>query len=206
DRALLETLFAPTLTQGESTVPISAEESGYAIYHFGTDVEPKPLTLDQAREQISAALLSRESNTAASEAADQARGLLLEALEGGKDFTEAVASAELEVEQLPNFSLASPPAETADASRFAEAVSELKEGDLSEVIELSGGRGFAMVYVDNITLYKDEERDTMERQLASSRVLQLQGTMFDAWLNQRRRESSSSSAGRAVADQPIEQL
>jgi len=191
DEAQLETLFGDTLQPGGVTVPIDTEDGGYRVFHYREFVEPKPLSLEEARDAIKEALVARKSNRAVNDAASEARAELTEALEAGKSFAEAAEAAGVDLRSLPEFSEQEPPAEVENAGLVVDAVKELGEGELSSVIERPGGKGYFLVYVDRIRLFENENRESDERSLAAETETELARTMFSAWFNQRLAESQS---------------
>ncbi|MDF1850396.1 MAG: peptidyl-prolyl cis-trans isomerase [Verrucomicrobiales bacterium] len=189
---ILSALFSSLLQNDEVTVPLpTAEGGGYYVFHVTSEVEPKPLTLEQATPVIREALLARKSDRAVNDAANAARAKIAEALEAGKSFAEASKSAELEITPLPNFSQQEPPADIDDAGLILSAVESLGPQSVSEVMKRPEDGGYFLVYVDKIEIYKDEEKSSAERSISAALEGELKRRLFSAWFNQRRMESSS---------------
>ncbi len=201
DDAMLRVLFSNALPMEAVTVPISSQDGGYYVFHYTKEIEPQPLTLEQATPAIREKLLAQKSNTAVNEAANAALASIRESIAAGKSFADAVAKAGVKAEPLPNFSEAEPPAGVEDSALILEAVEGLGEKELSRVIDRPGGAGVLLVYVDKLELYKDEEEAAAKTSIAASSSNQLDRTLFSAWFNQRRAESGSERAGTAVAQQ-----
>lgn len=199
DQALLQALFASTLQIGDVTVPFATGEGGYYVFYYSELVEPVPLTLEQATPAIREKLTAQKSDRAVKDAANAAQAKINEALASGKSFAEAVKAAGLESEPVPNFSESEPPADYPDSALVLSAVDGLNEGELSSVVERPGAQGGLIAYVNKIELYKDEAAEAAKSSIQASTSVDLDRTMFTAWFNQRRAESSSERAGMAAA-------
>ena len=198
---MLRVLFSNALPMKAVTVPITAQDGGYYVFHYTELIEPQPLTLEQASPAIKEKLLAQKSNTAVNEAANAALASIRESITAGKSFADAVAKAGVKAESIPNFSEAEPPAGTEDSALILEAVEGLGEKELSRVIDRPGAAGVLLVYVDKLELYKDDEEAAAKTSIAASSSNQLDRTLFSAWFNQRRAESGSERVGTAVAQQ-----
>lgn len=191
DDATLGILFSEVLQIDDVTVPVSTGDGGYYVFHYDALVEPRPLTMEEAKPAITTALESIESNRAVSDAASSAQAKLVEALEAGKPFAAAAKAAGVKPEALPNFSEGEPPADMPEASLIVSSVQGLGEKEVSSVIERAGGEGFMLVYVDKIELYKDEEEANQKRTITASTETGVKRLLFSAWFNQRAGESAS---------------
>ncbi len=192
EQAILEAIFSPAQQIDAVTVPLQVEGGAYYVFHYGTLVEPVPLTLEEATPAIREALTATKSTRAVSDAASAALGKLNEAVKGGKSFDEAAKGLGLTPESLPNFSETEPPTDLEDAGLLVEAVSGLGEKEISAATERPGGLGSLLVYVDKIEIYKDEEVESKKNSLAATIENQLDRTLFTSWFNQRRAESGST--------------
>jgi len=191
DAEALQNLFSDALQLDDVTVPFKTADGGYYVFHYGQYIEPKPLTLESATAGIREALTAKKSNRAVNDAASAALAKINEVLTAGKPFAEAAKAAEVKPVALPNFSVAEPPADTEDTSLILGAVEGLGENQISGVIELPGGVGYLLVYVDKIEIYKSDSEDSEKRAIAATVGNLLDRTMFTAWFNQRRAESGS---------------
>ncbi|MEM9283663.1 MAG: peptidyl-prolyl cis-trans isomerase [Verrucomicrobiota bacterium] len=192
NETLLETIFSGALQIGSVTVPVPTGDGGYYVFYVKEMVDPQPLTLDQAGEAIESALIAKKSNRSVNDAASAARAEINEDLEAGTPFAKAVKEAGLKSTQLPNFSAREPLPEREDTALIYGAVDGLAEGELSSVVELAGGKGYLLAFVDKVQLYEDPERDASERAIAASTELGLRRALFSGWFNQRKLESSSA--------------
>ncbi|MDF1860173.1 MAG: peptidyl-prolyl cis-trans isomerase [Verrucomicrobiales bacterium] len=188
---LLKEIFSEVLQLDDVTIPISDGDGGYFVFHYAELVEPRPLTLDEARNAIQIALKAKKSNRIVSDAASEARAKLVEAIAGGKNFAEAAKDAGVEVEALPPFSAQEPPADRTDASLIISAAQEVSEKEVSSVVSLPDGKGYMLVYVDKIDIYEDENEDATKRSITASTEDSIKRSLFTAWFNQRRQESGA---------------
>lgn len=184
---LLEALFSGALMTGGVTTPLSGGEDGsYYVFRFSEEIEPRPMTLEEARPLIVKALTARKSNRLASEAAEAAATKLKEAIESGSSILDAASANNLNLVDLPNFSMMEPPADQEDPGLILQSVSGTQPGELSSVTERPGGKGYFITYVDRIEVYKDENKEAAKRALAAEAALQERTLLFRGWLNQRR--------------------
>ena len=126
--------------------PIQSPDSFYVL-HLSGNTPARPLTLDEARSKIVAALKEERTRAAVAARAEEARTKITDALKGGKSFAEAAKEAGLTAQDLPAFALAEPPPADApaDLSEVIAASTELAVGDLSKF--LAAGDGGTMVYI-----------------------------------------------------------
>lgn len=184
---LLEALFSGALMTGGVTTPLSGGEDGsYYVFRFSDAVEPRPMTLEEAKPLIVKALTAKKSNQLASEAAEAAATKLKEALESGSSILDAASANNLNLVDLPNFSMMEPPGDQDDPGLILQSVSGTQAGELSSVTERPGGKGYFITYVDKIEVYKDENKEAAKRSLAAEAALQERTLLFRGWLNQRR--------------------
>jgi len=199
DPELVTGLFSAALQPAVVTVPFPQEDGSYYVFRYSELVQPSPLTLEAATPAIKTALKNRDSDQLANEAASAAKAKFSEAIAAGKSVAEAATAAGVKATPLPNFSTSEPPAETDDASLIVGAVDGLKAGEVSDVIQQHEGRGYLLVFVEKIELYKDEEKESSQRTLAAVMEGQVKRDLFAAWLNQRKADSGALARGTAVA-------
>ena len=188
DQATVDLLFSDAQQMDSVTVPVQGEGGSYLVFHYGTLVEPVPLTLEAATPAITEALTARNSNRAVNDAALAAVAKLNEAIKAGKSFQEAAAGLGLKPELVPNFSESEAPADLPDAGLIVQAVDGLREKEISAVTERPGGLGYLLVYVDKIELYKEEDAESKKGTISATVKTQLDRTLFAAWFNERRTE------------------
>jgi hypothetical protein len=166
-------------------------EGSYFVFRYSNGEEPKPLSLEEATPAIREALITRDSNRAANDAASAALAKLNEAVGAGTAFADAAKELGLEVVSLPNFSENEPPADLPEASLILEAVKGLGSNQISAVTERPGGEGYFLAHVEKIEIYKDDQSETAKNGISASVKNQLDRTLFTAWFNQRRAESGA---------------
>lgn len=197
----INALFSGAKQAGEVSVPVQTEGGAYLVFHLKESVEPQPLTLEQATPAIKEVLTATKSNRAVNDAASAAHAKLSEAIKAGKSFADAAKEQGLKTETLPSFSENEPPAGLADAAAIVQAVTGLGEKELSAVSERPAGEGYFVAYVEKIEIYKDEEAQSKKDALLATIKNQTDRTLFTAWFNQRRAQSSSGRPTVAIPQQ-----
>ena len=126
--------------------PLQASEAFY-ILHLSGVTPARPLTLEEARPKIVAALKDERARAALSAKAEEVRSKIAEALKAGKPFADAAKEAGQPAEDLPGFALGSqpPPNAPPDFAEIATAGAELSVGDMSKFLPSS--EGGSLVYV-----------------------------------------------------------
>ncbi len=195
---ILARLFSGALAKGSVTEPFQMKEGGYAVFKISDEIAPEPLTLEQAKEQIVTAIKNSESNSKASDLANEARQKVLDATKAGKSIADAAKEAGLKTRVIPNFSQSEPPAEIDDANVIMRAVTGVPVGDVSPVVPKPNGEGFLLAYVSKIELYEDSSKDSRQNILGSGQDRSDQISLFDAWFNQRRKDAGVERQGRII--------
>ncbi|MDB4657659.1 SurA N-terminal domain-containing protein [Verrucomicrobiales bacterium] len=203
ESGLMQGLFTKTLGKGNITKLFKLKDGSSAVFLISDQMDPRPLSLEEAKEQIVKVLKLRTSNEMAQDAANEARNTLLEAIKAGKSFAEAAKGAGLEVRKIPNFSQSEPPAETEDANAILYSVSGTSAGELGEVVAKPNGGGYLLSYVDKIEIYGDSSKETKLGLLSSAQKREDQNNLFAAWFNQRRSEAGAQRRGRIVPEEEI---
>lgn len=188
----LNALFSEAMQVGGVSVPVEAQEGVFLVFHLASVVAPAPLTLEQATPAIREVLLTRRSNEAVNAAASDSLAKLNEAEKAGKSFAETAKALGLKQETLSGFSITEPPANVADADLIVRTVEGLSEKGTSGVVERPAGAGYMIAHVNSIEIYKDDQADAKKKALAASIKVQTDHSLFRAWFNQKRKESSPS--------------
>ncbi|NNE90217.1 MAG: hypothetical protein HKN23_01085 [Verrucomicrobiales bacterium] len=187
---VINTLFSDLVQEGKITTPFDLSDDRIAVFKMTKRVEPELLPLKKAKDQIVKALKVTKSNQMANDEANEARQKILDAVKAGKSFAEAAREAGLETRELPNFSIAEPPAEMEDAVAIRNAVIGLAEGDVSPVVTKSGGKGYLIVHVDKIVMYEDTSQESRKNIIDISMEREIQRNLFEAWFNRRKAASN----------------
>ena len=190
---LLPALFSGTLRKGESSEPVGNEDGSYYVFQLSEFIEPRKMTLDEARPLITKALLAKKSNQLCNDAANAALHKIQEALNAGKSLLDTASANNLNLVTFPPFSQSEPPKDTdVDPRLILASVRDTAPGKLSSVEERYGGKGYFFSYVDKIEIYKDEEKADTIRMLEALSELEEKRTLFRSWLNQRGRQSGAA--------------
>ncbi len=94
--------------------------------------EPRPLTLEEAREDVLSVLLQESETRNLRAKAAEIREEFVESLEGGQSFEEIAAERELEVTTIAPFSFDPPPTNVAHANVVLTAAVDLPVGEVSQ--------------------------------------------------------------------------
>jgi hypothetical protein len=183
DYTILQRIFSNTLNEIRPVSdPFPLADETYIILRLREDIEPRPLTLEEAREDIIAELKEQGLQTRINEAVAEARSKITEALEAGKSIAEAAKAAGLEVEALPPFSNEDPPKDLDAAGMIAGIAAQLNPGELGANPFPFGENQSALVYVEKKELVKspDEQtrRDTIRTQLIAGQTNRLMKAWF----------------------------
>ncbi len=161
--------------------PAQASEAFYVLHLSGV-TPARPLTLDEARPKIAAALKDERARAALSAKAEEVRSKITEGLKAGKPFAEIAKDAGQTVENMPGFALANPPPANA-APDFAEIASEGAELAVGEVSKfLPSVDGGALAYVRSRSgideAQFDKAKDTFVLRMQRQKVR----AAFEEWL------------------------
>ncbi len=188
DPALLRSLFSDTLNMGQVSVPASGPEGAYYIFRYSDTVEPRPMTLEEAKPLIKEVLKVKKSDQLASDAANAGLAKLQAALDAGDSILDAASANNFDLVELPNFSASEPPADRTDSGLIIGAVTGVEAGKLSAVKQQFGGRGYFIAHVDKIEIYKDNEKAIALVALEEEAKKEEKHNLFLAWLTQRAAE------------------
>ena len=161
--------------------PLQAPEAFYVLHLSGV-TPSRPLTLEEARPKIVAALKDERARAALTAKVEEARSKIVESLKAGKPFVEAAKDAGQTVDNLPGFALASqPPVDAApDFSGIITAGAELPVGEVSKFVP--SATGGALVYVRSRSGVDEAQFDKMKDMLAMQARRQKTRAAFEEWL------------------------
>ncbi len=191
DEGQVTGLFSGAVQKGAVTVPFEQKDGSYYIYKFSEQIEPEPLALKDATAAITTVLKNKKSNQLVNDAANAALAKLNDLLKAGKSIQAAAKETGVKLVKIPNFSEAEPPAETPDSGLIIEGADGLVAKSLSKVISKPNGRGFLLVYVDKIQIYKDENKNSAERSIIATKEMDAKRGLFTSWLKKKRKESGA---------------
>ena len=169
----------------DSDVPLSAPmqaPEAFYVLHLSGVTPARPLTLEEARPKIVAALKDERASAALSAKAEEVRSKIAEALKAGKPFADAAKDAGQTAESMPGFALASPPPQNAapDFSEIATAGAELSVGEMSKF--LPSADGGALVYVRSRSGIDEAQYDKAKDTFALRMKRQKTREAFEEWL------------------------
>lgn len=164
--------FKLSKSSPDSDVPLQTTDAFYDLHLSGL-VPERPLTLDEARPKIAAAIKDERATAAVAAKAEEIRNKIVDALKAGHPWAEAAKAAGQTPQDAPAFSLAEPARALPDASAVAGAAQELGTGELSKFVPT--GTGGLLVFVlgrqgiDEAKFAKDKEMvaTNLRRQKAS---------------------------------------
>lgn len=174
-----EAAFKLSKANPDSDVPLETTDAYYDL-HLSTVVPQRPLTLDEARPKIVAALKDERATAALAAKAEEARGKISEALKAGRPLPEAAKEAGQSAQDLPAFSAAEPNRGTPEAAVVAATAQELGTGELSKFVPTSTGG--MLVYV-RARQGIDEAKFEKEKDMVAMNLRrQKAGYFFYEWL------------------------
>ncbi len=199
-------LKAPELTQAAFALtpqaPVSAPvqtPDGFYVERLAKMMQARPLTVDEAKPKIVAALKEQRANTQLAAKADAVAKQLREALKSGKSIEEAAAQAGVKAEKLPAFALLDnapgttpaatpdPKMQTPEMQRVKQTVSQMSPGTVSEMVPQ--GENGMLVILEKREPLSDSQFATA-RPAFESRALENRGqVVFYEWLRDRRRSA-----------------
>jgi peptidyl-prolyl cis-trans isomerase D len=173
--------------------PIPSEKNdGYYVMQLLGFEEPRQQTLDEVKTKLTDTLKRERTSEKVNAKATEVRAKIDTELKAGKSFEEAAKAAGLTAEKLPAFSMAEPPKGNQPGVReIQRAQAELGEGDLSEVLSITGGR---VVFRVDKRLPIDEAAFEKEKSNLGKRFTDYQTeSAFRMWFTERRKAAKVES-------------
>ncbi len=130
--------FRLTTQDPDSDVPLPTGD-GFYVLHLAKVTPERPLTLDEARPKIIAAIKDERARTALAAKAEDVRTRIATALQAGHTFADAAVAAGQSAQDVPPFSEMEPPRGQPDDSQIAAASLELGPGELSKFVPTATG-------------------------------------------------------------------
>ncbi len=169
------------LAQGDpdSDVPLQTADAFYDLHLSG--VTPlRPLTLDEARPKVIAALKTERARATLAAKAEEIRGKVAEAIKAGKPFADAAKEVGQTTQEIPGFSAAEPARATPDGETVADTALELATGELSKFVTTPTGG--MLVYVRSREGVEEAKFDQQKDMIAGRLARQKAGFYFSEWL------------------------
>ena len=120
---------------------------GFYDLHLTSVTPPRPLTLDEARPKVIAAIKEERIRAALAAKAEEIRTKVADGLKAGHPFADAAKDAGQTAQDIPAYSAAEPARATPDAATITETTQELGAGELSKFVPTPTGG--LLVYVRN---------------------------------------------------------
>lgn len=186
-----ETVFHLTKAQPDSDVIDTP--TAYYVLHLDTVVPAKPMTIEEAKPKIVAAIKDDRAKIALAAKAEEIRTKLEASLKAGKSFADAAKEAAQTTQDVPLFSAAEPGRATADSAEITEAAMELNVGDLSKIVTTPGGG--LLVYVRARYGVDEKKFDAQKEMVANSLKMRKQRFGFLEWLRASREAADAHFEG-----------
>ena len=163
----------------DSDVPLQTTDAFYDL-HLSSVVPARPMTLDEARPKIIAAIKDERATAALAAKAEEARTKIEASLKAGHTLPEAARDAGLAVQELNAFSAAEPLRGVPDATEVAGSAESLDKGELSKFEPT--GTGGVLVYVRNRQGIDEAAFEKEKAMLTRNLARQKESFFFYEWL------------------------
>lgn len=181
--AVVAASFELSTDQPDSDAIQAGIDSFYVVELAGIEAS-EPLSFEQAKEKVTADLKQERGSEAMNLKAAEIRRKILEELQAGKSFAEAVKAAGATAEMFPKFSASEPNFEQPDSRAVMMAAFDLKAGDLSEPVPTA--IGVDLVYLKEREPVSNEAFEKQKLTIQDSAKQQKQELFFHEWLRLRR--------------------
>ena len=175
----VQAAYKLTKNDPDSNVPLETADGFYDL-HLTSVIPPRPLTLDEARPKVIAAIKEERIRAALAAKAEEIRTKVADDLKAGHPFAEAAKDAGQTAQDIPAYSSAELARATLDAAAITETTQELGAGELSKFVPTPSGG--LLVYVRNREGI-DEAKFAQQKEMVGTRMEQQKaGYYFSAWL------------------------
>ena len=171
--------FKLTPASPDSDVPLETPDAFYDLHLSGVTPE-RPLTLDEARPKIVAAIKAERASAALTAKAEEIRTKVADALKAGRPIAEAAKEAGQTVQDLPPFALAELGRNSPDLEEIAGVTTSLATGELSKFTPDKDGGFF--VYVRGRTPVDPAKFDSAKSAFTAQMQNRKSGLYFHEWL------------------------
>ena len=175
--------FKLTPANPDSDVPLEVPPGNPTAYydlHLSGVTPERPLTLDEARPKIVAAIKAERASAALTAKAEEVRTKIAEALKAGRSFADAAKAAGQPVQDLPPFSLAEMDRNSPDLEEVARLSPGLAAGELSAFTPDKDGGFF--VYVRGRTPADEAKFEAAKSGYAAQLQARKGNLYFHEWL------------------------
>ena len=172
------------LTTADPNSDAITTEGGYYVLQLSGITPATPMTLDDAKKQLTEELTAERANEALNLKAADFRKKISEAVTAGKSFADAAKEAGATPEPFPTFSQAEPKMDQPDAQEIMGRATEMNEGDLSEFVPTAAGG--LLLHIDK-HLPVDEAGFEKEKPMIVNNLDRIKKeAAFQQWLKGRR--------------------
>lgn len=172
------------LTTEEPNSDVVTTEGGYYVLQLAGIVPAKPMTLDDAKKQLTEALIEERANEALNLKAADLRKKITDAVAAGKPFADAAKEAGATVEAFPTFSQAEPKADQPDAQEIMSRSYDMAEGELSDFTPTRTGG--LLIHIDKRLPVDDAGFEKEKTMIAGNLDRMKKEAAFQQWLKNRR--------------------
>jgi peptidyl-prolyl cis-trans isomerase D len=157
---------------------------GYFVLHLLETQAARPLSLEEAKEQLTESLKSERTKETLSLKAAEAKTKIAEAIKAGKAFGEAAEASGLKAENLEAFSRSDSKLTGPDATLIQNSAADLAEGQISAPIE--GAEGMLLVYLSKRLPVDAAEIDKKKEDLLPMLETQRTDGLLGEWMERQR--------------------
>ena len=175
----VQAAFKLTPASPDSDVPLETPDAYYDL-HLSRVVPERPLTLEEARPKIVAAIKAERASAALTAKAEEIRTKITEALRAGRSFADAAREAGQTAQDVPPFSLGEPSGSAPEAREVAGVSLGLASGELSKFTPDQDGGFF--VYVRGRTPADEAKFQAGQNAFAARLQSQKSELFFFEWL------------------------
>ena len=197
--AVVDAAFHLTRDQPDSD-PVQGTNAYYVV-HLDDIVPSKPLTLEEARTQITEELKDSRAHETLTLKSSEARNKIGADLKAGKSIADAAKAAGVKVETYTGLSLAEPNPEVPGSRELAGRAAEMADGAISEFIPSQDGGMF--IHLDKREPIDEAKFEKDKAMLAPRLFDQRLNLVFADWLRKQRDEAKVQVQGAAPAGQPL---
>ncbi len=200
-RAAAQAAFKPevTLEQPFSDLVASEKNDGFYILQLTGITPPRPKSYEEAQAELAETLKKERTAELLTKRATEVRTKLESELKSGKSFAEAAQAAGVTAETLPAFSRAEPgDSDVPGIDKIRQLASELPVGQLSESVQVPGGRVVGrIIFRVEKRLPLDETKFASEKGNLAERIADnLSDAAFRMWMTERTKAANlQTSAG-----------
>lgn len=172
------------LTNEQPNSDIISTDRGYYLLQLSGIVAPRPLTFEEAKENLTAELKRERAQETLGLKATEIRNKIDAALKEKKSFADAATAAGAKAEKYPAFSRQEPQMEPENSGEIMTTATELAIGQLSAPVPTATGS--VIVFVEQRLPIDEEKFKTEKSRIAEGLEGFQKSVLFSEWLKLRR--------------------